>query len=231
MSSFRPFVPPQAPASNDGITPAPAFPARGASPSAKPAPGRAFVPPPLTDDEPKIDLQAMLDAAQREVDALQAKSASQSEAFQEEKSRFQSAATVLEQGRTAACRVLAKDAVALAIEIAHVLAGKAFEVDKDNLTTLMQTCLQEFSAEQPVQVRVARADAAHVQSHLESEGATSVQVVPDETLAVGDLAVEAEALVIDARLSERVAMMRDELMATVRADEVLEPEAPSEDPS
>lgn len=230
MSKFRPFVPPQAPAPVGATKPAPAFPTADLQTSTPSGTGRAYVPPPLVDDEPSIDLQAMLDAAQREVDALQAESATKQKAFDQEKTRFQSAVSVLDESRARACEVLAKDAVQLGVEIAHALVGRAFEVDKDHLLGLVEKCLREFSTEQPVQVRVSKADAAHVQAHLASEHADSVQVVSDESMSPGDLSVEAEALVIDARVSERVSMLRDELAAAVRADEALEPEpeAPEE---
>jgi flagellar biosynthesis/type III secretory pathway protein FliH len=166
----------------------------------------------------------MLDAAQREVDALQAESASQAETFQSEKSRFHQALAVIEQSRVQASRVLAKDAVMLGVEIAHALAGKAFEVDHTQLIALMQTCLQEFSTDHPVQVRVSPADAQPIREHLEREGSTSIQVHPDPGLSAGDLTVEAEQLVIDSRLVERVQTLREELAATVRSDEPLEPD-------
>lgn len=170
----------------------------------------------------------MLDAAQREVDSLQAQSASQAETFQSEKSKFQQALAVIEQARLQATRVLAKDAVMLGVEIAHALAGKAFEVDHTQLIALMQTCLQEFSTEHPVQVRVSADDAGPIRAHLEREGSTSIQVHADPDLSAGDLTVEAEQLVIDSRLAERVQTLREELAATVRADEPLEPEPEAE---
>ena len=46
----------------------------------------------------------------------------------------------------------------------------------------------------------------------------------DRILSAGDLTVEAEQLVIDSRLTERVQTLREALAATVRADEPLEPE-------
>lgn len=228
MTKLRPFLPPQAPVPVAKTSAAPSFPV--AADTGRPTSGnRAFVPPPLVDDAPQIDLQAMLDAAQAEVDALQAKSATQSQAFEQEKSRFHDAFTVLEASRVQACRVLAKDAVMLGVEIAHVLAGKAFEVDQTHLIALLESCLQEFSREHPVQVRVSPADTPHVRAHLQAENATSIEVHPDPSLSAGDLTVEAEQLVIDATLAERVETLRAELAATVRADEVLEPD-PDPDP-
>lgn|GEM_PF-2321900 len=230
MSELRPFIPPQAPAAAAAPSSAPSFP-RSSEAAHTPSTNRAFVPPPLSNPEPEVDLQAMLDAAQREVDALQAQSATQSQALEQEKSKFHGTVSVLEQSRAKACRVLAKDAVMLAIEIAHALAGKAFEVDHTQLIALMETCLQEFSSEHPVQVRVSPPDAPHVQAHLQEEGAHSVQVHADPSLNAGDLAVEAEQLVIDSRLVERVATLREELSATVRADEELEPDPEGEEAS
>ena len=224
MSKLRPFVPPQAPRPTSAPAAAPSFPRRDDANGGAAGSNRAFVPPPLHDDMPEVDLQAMLDAAQREVDALQTQSASQAETFESERSRFQQALAVIEQSRVAATRVLAKDAVMLGVEIAHALAGKAFEVDHTQLIALMQTCLQEFSTEHPVQVRVSPSDADPIRAHLESEGSTSIQIHADPNLSVGDLTVEAEQLVIDSRLTERVQTLREALAATVRADEPLEPE-------
>ena len=223
MTTLRPFVPPQAPVPVAESSPAPSFPAMAGT-APRPGSPRSFVPPPLVDETPQVDLQAMLDAAQREVDALQARTASQSQAFEQEKSKFHDAFSVIEACRVKACRVLAKDAVMLGVEIAHALAGKAFEVDQTHLLALLEKCLQEFSREHPVQVRVCPADAPHVRAHLEAENATSIEVHPDPALSPGDLTVEAEQLVIDATLAERVETLREELAATVRADEALEPE-------
>lgn len=228
MSALRPFVPPQAPKAAATTSAAPSFP-RTENPASQAAQNRAFVPPPLEDDAPKVDLEAMLSAAQREVDALQAQSASQAESFETEKSRFHRALSVIEQSRVRATRVLAKDAVMLGIEIAHALAGKAFEVDQTQLIALMQSCLAEFSSEQPVQVRVSPGDAEPIRAHLEREGAASINVIADAELCAGDLTVEAEELVLDSRLAERVATLREALTATVRSDEPLEDEGESED--
>lgn len=228
MSKLRAFVPPQAPRTTATPAAAPSFPTRNGADANATNANRAFVPPPLHDDAPEVDLQAMLDAAQREVDTLQAQSASQAETFQSEKSKFQQALAVIEQSRLQATRVLAKDAVMLGVEIAHALAGKAFEVDHTQLIALMQTCLQEFSTEHPVQVRVSHDDAGPIRAHLEGEGSTSIQVHADPDLSAGDLTVEAEQLVIDSRLAERVQTLREELAATVRADEPLEPEPEAE---
>ncbi len=224
MTELRPFIPPPAPRPTASAERAPGFPTRSDASAEASTGNRAFVPPPVHSDEPSVDLQAMLDAAQREVNALQAQSASQAETLQGEKSKLQQALAVIEQARVQATRALAKDAVMLGIEIAQALAGKAFEVDRTQLIALMQTCLQEFSTEHPIQVRVSPDDAGPVRAHLEREGSTSIQVHADPGLSAGDLIVEAEQLVIDSRLSERVQTLREELAATVRADEPLEPE-------
>lgn len=228
MSTLRPFVPPQAPQPAAAPSTAPSFPHRRDTNADASGTHRAFAPPPLHDDKPQVDLQAMLDAAQREVDALQAESASQAETFQTEKTRFHEALSVLEQSRARATRVLAKDAVMLGVEIAHALAGKAFEVDHTQLIALVQTCLQEFSTDHPVLVHVCPNDVDPIRAHLEDEGSTSVQVHADPNMSSGDLMVEAEQLVIDSRLVERVQTLREELAATVRADEPLEPEDETE---
>ncbi|MCR9162766.1 MAG: FliH/SctL family protein [Nannocystaceae bacterium] len=228
MTKLRPFVPPPAPRPTSATTSVPAFPVRAESSPQTPCSNRAFVPPPLHDEAPEVDLQAMLDAAQQEVDALQAKSVSQAETLQTEKSRYQHALSVIERSRVEAARMMAKDAVMLGIEIGHALAAKAFEVDRSQLITLMNSCLQEFSTEHPVQVRVAPADADSIRAHLEAEGATSIEVHGDDALSPGDLSVEAEQLVIDSRLTERVQNLREALAATVRSDEQLEPDAEDE---
>jgi len=222
MSELRPFVPPAAPATTPQPTPARTFPE---SPAATTTTShRSFTPPPAVSTEPKVDLQGMLDVAQARVDALQEASQSQSREIEREKSRFHEAFSALERGRAEACRVLARDAVNLGIEIGHALAGGAFEVDRKRLIELMEGCLREFSAEHPVQVRVSSTDAPHVSAHLESEGTTSVRVVDDPDLSPGDLTVDAEQLVIDARLVERVQTLREDLAAAVRADEALTPD-------
>ncbi len=231
MSKFRPFTPPANPVHAASATAAPPFPAAGA-PVAKAAPAsRAFVPPPLHAGQPTVDLQAMLDAAQQEVDALHAKAQSQTRALEDEKSKVHGSLSVLEDARGRACRVLARDAVMLGIEIARSLAGRAFEVDQSHLLSLVRACLEEFSAEHAVVVRVAASDAASVRAQVESEALTTVEVRADPTLSPGDLAVEAEQLVIDARVCERLATLREELAATVRADQALEDASESEVPA
>ncbi|MBV1862387.1 MAG: flagellar assembly protein FliH [Nannocystaceae bacterium] len=129
---------------------------------------------------------------------------------------------VLEQSRARACRVLAKDAVGLAVEIAYALAGRAFELDNTRVISLLEAALLEFSSDHPIRVRVAPSEAPHVKAHLDTQKASTVQVDADPSLSPGDLSVEAEQLVVDARLVERVSTLREELLSAVRSDEVLE---------
>ena len=225
MSEHRPFIPGSARAVAPSA--APAFPAMGERREAAPAPNRAFMPRRIDAEKPKVDLQAMLDKAQRDVDALEARARSQSNSLQEEKTKLDGSIAALEEARGRACRVLARDAVMLGVEIAHSLAGRAFEVDHTHLLSLVEACLQEFSAEHAVTIRVAPGDVASVQAQIDSGALTAVEVRADPTMTAGDLAVEAEQMVIDARLSERLSTLREELAATVRADQPLEdaPEA------
>lgn len=228
MNKLRPFTAPQAPHPGAQPSPAPRLPGVSTETPALPNSRRPFVARRLDDNEPEVNLQALLDAAQREVDALQSQSAAQSVTLEEERTKFHGAVEVLEQSRARACRVLAKDAVALAVEIAHTLAGRAFEVDQDRIVALLETTLREFSSEQPVRVRVAPSEVRHVQAHLEAEGASSVHVEAESAMSPGDLSVDTEQLVVDARLAERVATLREELAAAVRSDETLEDDATDE---
>lgn len=232
MSKLRPFMPPQASGLVSQATTPPRFPGADAgtppsSPGARPYTARA-----LDNNAPGVDLQAQLDAAQHQVDALQSQSVAQNATLEQERSKFHGAVKVLEESRARAARVLAKDAVVLAIEIAHTLAGKAFELDPTRVTSLLEAALLEFSSEHPVRVRVAPSDVPHIKVHLETQEASFVQVDADPALSPGDLIVEAEQLVVDARLAERVANLREELGSTVRSGEVLEddPSGESEEP-
>ncbi|MGH1344431.1 MAG: FliH/SctL family protein [Nannocystales bacterium] len=223
MSKLRPFTPPQSARAGSGPAPAPRFPgAATEAPQSTPTAGRPYKARPLDNTSPEVDLQVLLDAAQRQVDALQSKNAAQSATFEQERSKFHGAVQTLEQSRARACRVLAKDAVALAVEIAHALAGRAFEVDQSKVTSLLETALVEFSSEHPIRVRVAPSEVAHVKTHLETQEASFVHVDPDPAMSPGDLIVEAEQLVVDARLTERIATLREELAAAVRSDEALQ---------
>ncbi len=227
MTKLRPFAPPQAARPGPQATTAPRFPGTGSAEQAAPTVGRPYAPRPLDDDAPHVDLQALLDAAQRKVGALQSHNAAQDAALEKERAKFHSAVQVLEQSRALACRALAKDAVSLAVEIGHALAGRAFEVDRSAVVSLLESALVEFSSEQPIRVRVAASEVSHVKAHLDTRESSSVQVDADPEMSAGDLVVEAEQLVVDARLAERVATLREELAAAVRSDETLEqdPEA------
>ncbi len=229
MSKLRPFTPPQAARPGSQPVPAPRFPGAETGAPPRPAAGRPYTAKPLDNNAPGVDLQALLNAAQREVDTLQSQNAAQNATFEQERSKFHGAVEVLERSRARACRVLAKDAVALAVEIAHALAGRAFELDQDRVISLLETTLLEFSSEHPVRVRVAPSEVQHVQSHLETQESSFVQVEADPAMSPGDLSVDAEQLVVDARLTERVATLREELASAVRSDEALEDE-PSDEP-
>ncbi len=234
MSRFPPFVAPQLPSVGAEPTPAPRFPGASAGSGASaPSPAtsatRPYTPRTLDRTEPSINLQAQLNIAQAQVDTLRTQSQAHNATLAEERSKFHSAVQVLERSRARACRVLAKDAVALAVEIGHALAGRAFELDQTSITSLLEATLLEFSSEHPVQVRVAPSDVPHIKAHLETHGASVVQVEADPALSPGDLSVEAEQLVVDARLIERVATLREALGATIRSDEVLEDD-PSDEP-
>lgn len=231
MSKLRPYTPPQStpPASQAAV--APRLPGATPNTTTRPSPtgSRPYAPRVLDNEAPGVDLQALLDAAQRRVDTLQSQSVAQNATLEEERSKSHGAVQVLEESRARACRVLAKDAVALAVEIGHILAGRAFELDHTRVTSLLETALLEFSSEHPVRVRVAPSEAPHIKAHLKTQETSFVQVDADPALSPGDLMVEAEELVIDARLTERVATLREELSSAVRSDEVLE-EDPSDEP-
>ncbi len=229
MNKLRPFMPPQAAHPGAQPAPAPRFPGAATGTSTPAAAARPYTARPLDNRAPGVDLQALLDAAQRQVDTLQSQSAAQSATFEQERSKFHGAVEVLEQSRARACRVLAKDAVALGVEIAHALAGRAFELDHTRLISLLEAALLEFSAEHPVRVRVAASEVPHIKAHLSDQEASFVHVDADPAMSPGDLSVEAEQLVVDARLTERVAMLRDELASAVRSDEALE-DGPSDAP-
>lgn len=222
MSKLRPFMPPQAGGLPSQATTPPRFPGAEAGPPPASGAARPYTARALDNNAPRVDLQALLDAAQREVDALQSQSVAQNATLEQERSKFHGAVKTLEESRARACRVLAKDAVVLAVEIAHALAGKAFELDASRVTSLLEDALLEFSSEHPVRVRVAPSDVPHIKAQLETQEASCVQVDADPGLSPGDLTVEAEQLVVDARLTERVANLREELGAAVRSGEVLE---------
>jgi len=223
VSKLRPFTPPQAARQGSPPVAAPRPPAAKAGTAASSSVGRPYTARPL-DTTPGVDLQALLDAAQNQVGALQSENAAQNATLAEERSKFHGAMEILEQSRARACRVLAKDAVALAVEIAHALAGRAFELDETRVISLLETALVEFSSEHPVRVHVAPSEVAHVKTHLDTQETSFVHVDADPAMAPGDLTVEAEQLVVDARLAERVATLREELAAAVRSDEALEDE-------
>lgn len=230
MSKLRPFTPPQATRPGSQPTAPPRFPGAdaGASPPATAA--RPYTARALDNPDSGVDLQALLDAAQHRVNTLQSQSVAQAATQEEERSKFHGAVKVLEESRARAAAVLAKDAVTLAIEIAHALASKAFEVDPTRITSLLEAALLEFSSEHPVRVRVASSEVPHIKAHLGTQEASCVQVDADPALSPGDLIVEAEQLVVDARLTERVANLREELGSAIRSGEVLEDDAsePSE---
>lgn len=225
MSKLRPFMPPQATRPGSHATVPPRFPGADAGPPPLATAARPYTARALDNNVPGVDLQALLDAAQHQVDTLQSQSAAQTATLEEERSKFHGAVKVLEQSRVRAARVLAKDAVALGVEIAHALAGKAFELDPTLVTSLLEAALLEFSSEHPVRVRVALSDVPHIKAHLDTQEASFVQVDADPELSPGDLTVEAEQLVVDARLIERVATLREELGSAIRSDEVLEDDA------
>lgn len=222
MNKLRPFTAPQASRPVSQPVPAPRLPRADSDAPTPRSASRPYTARSLDNSAPGVDLQALLDAAQRQVDALQSQNAAQNVTFEQERSKFHGAVEVLERSRARACRVLAKDAVALAVEIAHALAGRAFELDQDRVIALLETTLLEFSSEQPVRVRVAPSDVQHVKAHLENQEASFVQVDADPAMSPGDLSVDAEQLVVDARLTERIATLREELASAVRSDEALE---------
>lgn len=225
MSKLRPFTPAQATRPGSQATAPPRFPGADAGAPPLRAAARPYTARALDNNLAGVDLQARLDAAQHQVDTLRSQSVAQLATLEQERSKFHEAVKVLEESRARAARVLAKDAVALAVEIAHALAGKAFELDPTRITSLLEAALLEFSSEHPVRVRVAPSDVPHIKAHLETQEASFVQVDADPSLSPGDLTVEAEQLVVDARLTERVATLREELRSAIRSDEVLEDEA------
>jgi flagellar biosynthesis/type III secretory pathway protein FliH len=90
---------------------------------------------------------------------------------------------------------------ALVRELAYAVLGRELQLSAPDVAQIAQRMLAEHPAAQAVQLRVAAADIAQLAAHADA----LPPIVPDATLAPGDVLLELTCGHIDARLGVRLA--------------------------
>lgn len=122
---------------------------------------------------------------------------------------------------------LAEQARADALEIAFQIAGRILEAElrtgPEALFSLVRSALRRAGDSRRVQVRLSPADATLVESEsgqaaLSGYALARVEIVPDPSLAAGDVVVETDFGKVDGRLATRLGELRRAAQLAVEGD-------------
>lgn len=118
---------------------------------------------------------------------------------------------------------LAEQARSDALEIGLLVARKVLEreitTNLDALFSLIKSAIRRAGESNKLVVRLAAIDHARVHESAESAFTLGrVELLPDESLALGDVVVETESTTVDGRLSTRLDELRRELDQSMKEE-------------
>ncbi|MCE9573225.1 MAG: flagellar assembly protein FliH [Deltaproteobacteria bacterium] len=125
--------------------------------------------------------------------------------------RLEAATTALAEAREAIAAADAERIVDVALAVAAVIARHALDADHGALVELVREALAAAGPSTSTTMRAHPADLDVIANHVPAE----VIVVADETLAPGEVRVEAERAVVDATVKTRLEGLRERLIAAI----------------